>query len=153
MTKRVLLLPFKKTQRVKPLSCAGFTLIEILLVVIIIGILAGLVVPNLVGRGEETRIKGAEADINGGISAALDLYELDTGSYPEKIDDLVIDPGSTKGWRGPYVKKGLPKDPWGNPYTYKKPGSNNASSYDLSSAGPDGQHGTEDDVTNWKKSE
>jgi len=132
---------------------SGFTLIEILLVVIIIGILAGLVVPNLVGRGEETRIKGAEADINGGLSAALDLYELDTGAFPEKIEDLVVDPGTGKKWRGPYVKKGIPKDPWGNPYMYKKPGQNNTRSYDLSSSGPDEQEGSEDDITNWDTSE
>jgi general secretion pathway protein G len=134
-------------------SDGGFTLVEILLVVVIIGILAGLVVPNLVGRGEETRVKAAEADINGGIAAALDLYELDTGSYPDKLEDLVVDTGSVNGWRGPYIKKGLPKDPWGNPYIYKKPGQNNASGYDLSSAGKDGQENTKDDVTNWKVSE
>ena len=132
---------------------SGFTLVEILLVVVIIGILAGLVVPNLVGRGEETRIKAAEADINGGLSAALDLYELDNGSYPDKLEDLITDPGSASGWRGPYIKKGLPKDPWGNPYIYKKPGQNNTSGYDLSSAGKHGQENTKDDVTNWNTSE
>lgn len=132
---------------------SGFTLIEILLVVVIIGILAGLVVPNLVGRGEEARIKAAEADIYGGLSAALDLYELDTGSYPDKLEDLVIDPGSASSWRGPYIKKGVPKDPWGNPYQYKRPGQNNASSYDLSSSGPDQQANTKDDITNWDTAE
>jgi general secretion pathway protein G len=138
---------------VKTRTDSGFTLIEILLVVVIIGILAGLVVPNLVGRGEEARIKAAEADIYGGLSAALDLYELDTGSYPEKLEDLVVEPGSSKNWRGPYIKKGLPQDPWGNRYLYKKPGQNNSSSYDLSSAGPDGQENTADDITNWDSAE
>ena len=127
----------------------GFTLIEILLVVIIIGILAGLVVPNLVGRGEEARSQAARADINGGLAAALDLYELDNGTFPDKLDDLISSSGSAKNWRGPYVKKGLPKDPWGNPYSYKKPGTQNTTSYDLFSTGADGQEGTSDDVTNW----
>ncbi len=130
-------------------SSSGFTLIEILLVVIIVGILAGLVVPNIVGRGEEARVQAARADINGGIAAALDMYELDNGKYPEKLDDLVKDPGSVKNWRGPYVKKGLPKDPWGTAYVYKNPGSQNTTMYDLYSPGPDGADNTEDDVTNW----
>jgi general secretion pathway protein G len=129
----------------------GFTLIEILLVVIIIGILAGLVVPNLVGRGEEARRQAATTDINGGLAAAIDLFELDNGTYPQSLEDLVRDPGTVKNWRGPYVKKGMPKDPWGNGYVYKQPGVNNASSYDLSSAGSDGQEGTTDDITNWEK--
>jgi len=130
-------------------NASGFTLIEILLVVIIIGILAGLVVPNIVGRGEEARRQAAVADINGGIAAALDLFELDNGTYPEKLDNLVRDPGTVKNWRGPYVKKGIPKDPWGNSYLYKFPGVQNTASYDLSSGGSDGQDGTADDITNW----
>ena len=134
-------------------SKKGFTLIEILLVVIIIGVLAGLVVPNLVGRGEEARRKAALADIQGGLAATLDLYELDNGTYPEKIEDLVTDPGTARNWRGPYSKKGLPKDPWGSAYVYRFPGTNNAFSYDLSSAGADGQAGTADDITNWERSD
>jgi len=127
----------------------AFTLVEILLVVIIIGILAGLVVPNLVGRGDEARRKAALADINGGLSAALDLYELDSGTYPDKLEDLVKDPGSQKNWRGPYIKRVVPNDPWNNPYVYKKPGTHNASMYDLSSNGSDGVENTNDDITNW----
>ncbi|MBU1863608.1 MAG: type II secretion system major pseudopilin GspG [Candidatus Omnitrophica bacterium] len=130
-------------------SLSGFTLIEILLVVLIIGILAGLVIPNMVGRGEEARREGAMADIHGGIGAALDLYELDTGTYPARLEDLITDPGSVKNWRGPYVKRRLPKDPWGNEYSYKYPGINNTASYDLSSRGSDGQEGTADDISNW----
>jgi len=105
---------------------SGFTLIEILLVVVIIGILAGLVVPNIMGRSEEARRQAATADVHGGLSAAIDLYELDNGTFPDEIEDLLSDPGSARNWRGPYLKKGLPKDPWGNPYEYKKPGAHNS---------------------------
>ena len=141
---------FPRIHFVRIRSLTGFTLIEILLVVIIIGILAGLVVPNLVGRGEEARRQAASADINGGLAAAIDLFELDNGKYPDALEDLVRDPGTAKNWRGPYVKKGIPQDPWGSHYVYMFPGTHNASSYDLSSAGPDGQEGTTDDITNWE---
>lgn len=140
---------YRTDRRKKKVNAHGFTLIEILLVVAIIAILAGLVGPNIVGRGKEARIQAAGADINGGLAAALDIFELDNGKYPDKLDDLSKDPGSVRNWRGPYVKKGLPKDPWGNPYVYVYPGSNNPQSYDLSSNGPDGQSGSSDDICNW----
>lgn len=129
---------------------AGFTLIEILLVVIIIGILVSLVAPKLAGRSEEARKQAAKADIEGGISLALDLYEVDNGRYPSKLEDLLTKPSEASNWRGPYLKKGLPKDPWGNPYVYKIPGTHNTTSYDLYSIGRDKQEGTEDDIVNWK---
>jgi general secretion pathway protein G len=132
-------------------SQAGFTLIEILLVVIIIGILVSLVAPRLAGRSEEARKQAAKADIEGGITLALDLYEIDNGRYPRKLDDLVTKPGEASNWKGPYLKKGLPSDPWGTPYVYRFPGQRNTESYDLFSAGPDKQEGSEDDVVNWKK--
>lgn len=128
----------------------GFTLIEIMLVVIIIGILVSLVAPRLAGRSEEARKQAAKADIEGGISLALDLYEVDNGGYPARIEDLVTQPSGVPNWKGPYVKKGLPQDPWGNAYIYKKPGQHNTSSYDLFSSGPDKQEGSEDDIVNWK---
>jgi len=130
-------------------SIAGFTLIEMLLVVIIIGLLAGLVVPNLVGRGEEARVQAAFADIRGGLSSALDLYELDNGVYPDSLEGLIRDPGNARNWKGPYLKSGIPVDPWAGAYRYLHPGTNNRHSYDLSSAGPDGQEGTSDDISNW----
>lgn len=128
----------------------GFTLIEILLVVIIIGILVSLVAPRLAGRSEEARRQAAKADIDGGISLALDMYEIDNGRYPSKIEDLLDKPSGAANWKGPYLKKGLPKDPWGNAYVYRSPGTNNTESYDLYSFGSDKQEGTEDDITNWK---
>ena len=130
-------------------SRRGFTLIEILLVVIILGILIGLVAPRYAGRSEEVRRQAAKADLEGGVALALDLYELDMGRYPQRLEDLVSKPASAGTWKGPYLKKGLPKDPWGHAYVYRYPGTHNADSYDLSSSGSDGQEGNPDDVTNW----
>jgi len=127
----------------------GFTLIELMLVVIIIGVLVSMVMPRLVGRSEEAKRAAARADINANISVALDLYELDNGVYPDSLDDLKIRPTSSTKWRGPYLKK-KPLDPWGNPYIYKYPGEHN-SDYDLYSYGPDGKEGGGDDITNWEE--
>ena len=130
----------------------GFTLIEILLVVIIIGILVSLVAPRLAGRSEEARKQAAKADIDGGVALAIDMYEVDNGRYPSKLDDLLTKASDAPNWKGPYLKKSvLPKDPWGNEYVYRKPGSHNSESYDLFSPGADKQEGTQDDVTNWKQ--
>jgi general secretion pathway protein G len=130
----------------------GFTLIEILLVVIIIGILVSLVAPRLAGRSEEARIQAAKADIEGGLSLALDLYEVDNGAFPGSLQDLIAKPADAPNWKGPYLKKGLPKDPWSNPYVYSYPGTHNTSGYDLFSTGLDKQEGTEDDISNWQTS-
>ncbi len=125
----------------------GFTLIEILLVVVIIGILVALAAPRLAGRSEEARIQAAGADLEGGIALALDLYEMDNGRYPLKLDDLTEKPPTAAHWKGPYLKRGLPKDPWGEAYLYRYPGQGSAG-YDLLSKGPDQQEGTADDIRN-----
>ncbi len=140
-----------RKRRRRFLSLTGFTLIEILIVVIILGILAGLVVPRLAGRTEQARQEAARSDIEGGIALSLDLYEADNGRYPQSLEDLVRKPADARNWRGPYLKKGIPKDPWGNAYVYRFPGTQNPTLYDLSSPGPDGQEGTDDDITNWKR--
>ena len=127
----------------------GFTLVEIMLVVVIIGILAALVIPKIAGNTERAKETTARADIGGGIKSALGLYEVDMGFYPKSLSDLVTQPGNAKGWHGPYLDK-LPVDPWGNPYIYYYPGKHNPSGYDLLSAGPDGKEGTEDDIGNWQ---
>ena len=128
----------------------GFTLIELMLVVIIIGVLVAMVVPQMSGRSEQARISVAEADVDLNISTALKLYELDNGKFPtteEGLDALLTPPGSAKNWRGTYLEK-KPVDPWGNVYQYRSPGSHRAYSYDLCSFGPDGVEGN-DDIVNW----
>jgi general secretion pathway protein G len=126
----------------------AFTLIELMLVVIIIGLLASAVVPRLAGRAERARRITAKADVEANISSALDLYEIDVGEYPKSLQDLLTNSSGVSNWNGPYLKK-MPKDPWGRDYHYKYPGEHNTD-YDLASAGKDGILGSEDDITNWQ---
>lgn len=127
---------------------SGFTLIEILLVVVIIGILAAVAVPRLGGRVKQAQIAAAQSDVDS-IGMALRLYEVDNGSYPGSLQGLVTTPGAAPNWRGPYLEKGIPNDPWGNAYIYAHPGSHNPNGYDLHSMGPDGTESA-DDVCNWQ---
>ena len=128
----------------------GFTLIEILLVVVIIGILAALAAPRLGGRVQEARVPAARSDIQS-VGTALRLFELDNGTYPAALQGLLTDPGANN-WRGPYLEKGMPRDPWGNGYVYRFPGTHNPHGYDLMSLGPDGVE-SPDDITNWETAE
>lgn len=135
----------------------GFTLIELMLVVIILGILVAMVVPRLAGRTEQARQAAAQADIESNIAVALDLYELDNGVYPsteQGLQALINEPTSSPtppNWNGPYLKKKkLPLDPWGRAYVYVSPGVHNKEDYDLYSYGPDGIEGGGDDATNWE---
>ena len=130
----------------------GFTLIEIMLVVIILGVLAAMVVPRLTGRSDEARQSVAKTDIESNLALAIDLYEVDNGGYPDSLDDLLRAPsGGGTSWKGPYLKK-IPNDPWGRPYVYKHPGTHNADTYDLYSLGKTGQEGA-GDITNWNESQ
>ena len=128
----------------------AFTLVEMLLVLTILAILAGIVLPKIVGRGEDARKKAALTQINS-FATALDMFEVDNGDYPSGrngLHDLVVQPRDAKNWHQ-YLDS-IPLDPWQHPYIYVKPGKHRQNSYDLSSAGPDGREGTDDDISNWQ---
>lgn len=136
----------------------GFTLIELMVVIVILGILAGLIIPRIMGRPEEARRMKARVQIES-IETALKLYKLDNGSYPsteQGLQALVEAPSVgqlPRAWRdGGYLEKGrVPKDPWDNEFIYLSPGVN--SDFDLISYGADGEPGGEDkdkDVNNWE---
>jgi general secretion pathway protein G len=129
---------------------AAFTLIELLVVIIILAILAAVVIPRVIGRTEDARLAKATSDVST-LDGVLEHYKLDTGTYPstdEGLQALVTNVGNNERWNGPYIKNGLPTDPWGNPYMYRMPGEN-GQDYDVFSAGPDKQPGTQDDIGNW----
>lgn len=130
----------------------GFTIIEILLVVVIIGALISMVLPRFVGRSEQAKNAVAKADINVNIATALKLYELDNGNFPtaeQGLEALLAKPKASplpENWNGPYLER-KPVDPWGRTYVYKSPGEHRPD-YDLYSTGKDG-HESEDDIKNW----
>ncbi|GAB6041073.1 type II secretion system major pseudopilin GspG [Endothiovibrio diazotrophicus] len=129
---------------------AGFTLIELLIVMAIIGMLAALVGPKLFSKFAGSQRDAASAQIKM-IESALDTYRLDVGRYPDSLEALTTNPGGSNLWSGPYLKKGVPVDPWKNAYQYRRPGRHN-NDYDLYSMGSDGNEGGEGDdadITNW----
>jgi general secretion pathway protein G len=134
------------------ISQRGFTLLELLVVMVIIGLLAGYVGPRFFSQIGKSEVKAARAQIDA-LEKALDQFRLDIGRYPtteEGLKALVERPSTTSKWSGPYLKKAVPLDPWERPYIYKAPGEHGE--YDLSSLGKDGQAGgTEEaaDITNW----
>ncbi|HEY4080735.1 MAG TPA: type II secretion system major pseudopilin GspG [Burkholderiaceae bacterium] len=130
----------------------GFTLLELLVVMVIIGLLAGYVGPKFFGQIGKSEVKAAKAQLDG-LEKSLDQYRLDVGHYPsteQGLQVLVTKPGDEPKWAGPYLSKALPKDPWGNDYQYKSPGEHGE--YDLLTYGKDGRPGGEGedaDLTSW----
>ncbi|MEX0892850.1 MAG: type II secretion system major pseudopilin GspG [Gemmatimonadota bacterium] len=136
----------------------GFTLIEILVVIVVIATLAALVAPNVFRHVETANDAAARSQIEM-LGAALDAYRLDNGRYPstqQGLDALWEEPRvepRPRNWRGPYLRKAVPPDPWGNPYVYESPGQVNPRGYDLLSYGADGVPGGEQenaDVASWQ---
>ncbi|MGZ8270879.1 MAG: type II secretion system major pseudopilin GspG [Methylophilus sp.] len=134
-------------------SSRGFTLLELLVVMVIIGLLAGYVGPKYFEQIGKSETKTAKAQIDA-LGKALDQYRIDTGSYPSSEQGLAAlnkNPGSSEKWSGPYLKKDVPNDPWDKPYLYKNPGEHGGD-YDLYSLGKDGQQGgtkESEDIVSW----
>ncbi len=133
MTKRDL-------RKISRQASAGFTLVELLLVITILGILAAMVVPQFTGQGETARIATTRSSISG-IATAINTYEVQVGKFPDSLDDLTTETET----RGALLDKNNLADAWGNPFQYKKVSK---FKFEIRSAGPDGQMGNEDDITN-----
>lgn len=139
--------------RSRALRQTGFTLLELLVVMVIIGLLAGYVGPKLFGQIGKSEVKVARAQIDG-LQKALDQYRIDVGHYPtseQGLEALRAKPADEPKWSGPYLQKAVPVDPWGHAYVYRMPGDH-GNEYDLSSLGRDGRPGGEGedaDLTSW----
>lgn len=128
----------------------GFTLVELLLVLVILALIAGLVLPGIIGKAESAKAKAALSQISR-ISMSVESFYLDTGNTPSSLEALVNRPSGVTGWNGPYIKTSLLKDPWGQPYKYSVPGEHG--DFDIESLGADRQRGGEGkdaDINSWE---
>ena len=129
---------------------SGFTLVELLLVLVILALIAGLVLPGIIGKAESAKAKAASSQISR-ISMSVESFYLDTGNTPSSLDELVNQPSGVTGWNGPYIKNSLLKDPWGQAYRYSVPGEHG--DFDIESLGADRQRGGEGknaDISSWE---
>ena len=127
----------------------GFTLVELLLVLVILALIGGLVLPGIIGKAEGAKAKAASSQIDR-LSMAVESFYLDTGTTPDSLEAL-IEEGGVAGWNGPYVKQSSLKDPWGREYQFRSPGQHG--DFDVYSYGADGQQGGEGknaDITSWE---
>jgi general secretion pathway protein G len=137
----------------RPRRYRGFTLLELLVVLVVLGLLAGIVGPKYFSQLGKSEVKVARAQIES-LAKALDLYRLDVGHYPtseQGLAALVAKPSDATKWDGPYLQKGVPLDPWSREYLYRSPGENGE--YDLLSLGKDGQPGGDGEnaeIANWQ---
>lgn len=142
----------KKNYCIHRHSFKGFTLLELLVVMVIIGLLAGFVAPRYFSQIGKSEVKTAQSQIQS-FAKSLDMYRLDTGGYPtteQGLNALLQKPANETKWNGPYLQKAVPTDPWGHPYIYKSPGERGE--FDLLSLGKDGQpggSGESADITSW----
>jgi len=128
----------------------GFTLVELLLVLVILALIAGLVLPGIIGKAESAKAKAASSQISR-ISMSVESFYLDTGNAPSSLEELVNEPSGVTGWNGPYIKNSLLSDPWGQPYKYTVPGEHG--DFDIVSYGADRQQGGEKnnaDINSWE---
>ena len=128
----------------------GFTLVELLLVLVILALIAGLVLPGIIGKAESAKAKASSSQISR-ISMSVESFYLDTGNTPSSLEELVNQPSGVTGWNGPYIKNSLLNDPWGQPYKYKVPGEHG--DFDIVSFGADRQQGGEGnnaDINSWE---
>ena len=127
----------------------GFTLVELLLVLVILGVLAAIVIPKFSGRTQQAKMQAAITQIST-FRTALDAFEVDNGYYPKGrsgLQDLIAQPRDAQNWRGPYLQTDrIPADPWGGEYVYECPGKHNPTSYDVYTAGPPGENSM---IGNW----
>ncbi len=127
----------------------GFTLVELLLVLVILALIAGLVLPGIIGKAESAKAKAASSQISR-IEMSVETFYLDTGNAPSSLEELVNEPSGVTGWNGPYIKNSLLKDPWGQDYNFKVPGEHG--DFDIWSFGADRQQGGEgnnSDINSW----
>jgi general secretion pathway protein G len=134
-------------QRFHRHGSSGFTLIELLLVLVILGILAAIVVPKFGGVTLKAQVGAATAQLST-FATSLDMFEVDNGHYPKSLNDLMVQPRDATNWR--QYMESIPLDPWQHPYVYQFPGKHRPNGYDLSSMGPDGRVGGDDDIVNWQ---
>ena len=141
---------FKKRNKKLNNRQRGFTLVELLLVLVILALIAGLVLPGIIGKAESAKAKASSSQISR-ISMSVESFYLDTGNTPSSLEELINEPSGVTGWNGPYIKNSLLKDPWGQPYMYKVPGDHG--DFDIESYGADRQQGGEGnnaDITSWE---